>query len=156
MKPIAFTCTETLPLTPEDIAEQILDVTKWPAFRGYGPIPGIKSAEFEARTRLVVGSRIRVTNLDDSFHVEEIVEWQPNRRLQLQMGNFSKPLSGLATGFLEMWEFEQVGNETRVIRSFELNAKSMLTKPLLWIISFFLKQAIGRHLTEMKRAGTTA
>ena len=59
MKPIAFTCTETLPLTPEDIAEQILDVTKWPAFRGYGPIPGIKSAEFETRTRLVVGSRIQ-------------------------------------------------------------------------------------------------
>ena len=152
MKPIAFTCTETLPLTPEDIAEQILDVTKWPAFRGYGPIPGIKSAEFEARTRLVVGSRIRVTNLEDSFHVEEIVEWQPNRRLQLQMGNFSKPLSGLATGFVERWEFERVGNETKVTRSFELNAKSMLTKPLIWFISFFLKQAIVRHLSEMKRA----
>jgi len=155
MKPIAFTCRETFPSPPEDIAQQILDVTKWPTFRGYGPIPGIKSAEFEARTLIVVGSRIRVTNLDGSFHVEEIVEWQPNRRLQLRMGNFSKPLSGLATGFLEMWEFERVGNETKVIRSFELTAKSMRTKPLLWFISFFLKQAIGRHLAEMKHTVPT-
>jgi hypothetical protein len=87
MKPITFACHETLPLASEKIAEQILDVAKWPDFRGYGPIPGIKSAEFETRTPNVVGSRIRVTNLDGSSHVEEIVEWQPERRLQLQMGD---------------------------------------------------------------------
>ncbi len=127
-------------------------MTTGPAFRGYGPIPGIKSAEFETRTRGVLGTRIRVTNLDGSSHVEEIAEWHPNRRLQLQMGTFSKPLSGLATGFLETWEFERVGNETKVTRSFELNAKSVLTKPVLWFISFFLKRAIGRHLTQMKHA----
>jgi hypothetical protein len=152
MKPISFSCHETLPLTPKEIAEQILNVAKWPDFRGYGPIPGIKSAEFETRTPNVVGTRIRVTNLDGSSHVEEIMEWQPDRRLRLQMGNFSKPLSRLATAFVETWEFEQVGNETKVARSFELNAKSMLTKPVLWVISFFLKRAIARHLTEIEQA----
>ena len=152
MKPITFACHETLPLAPEEIAEQILDVAKWPDFRGYGPIPGIKSAEFETRTPNVIGSRIRVTNLDGSSHVEEIVEWQPDRRLQLQIENFSKPLSRLATRYVETWEFERVGNETKVSRSFELNAKSMVTKPVLWIISFFLKRAIARHLTEIKHA----
>lgn len=150
MKPITFALHDTLPLSPEGIAEQILDVAKWPDFHGYGPIPGIKSAEFETRTPNVVGSRIRVTNLDGSTHVEEIVEWQPNRRLQLQMGNFSKPLSRLATRFVETWDFERVGNETKVARSFELNAKSMLTKPVLWFISFLLKRAIARHLRDMK------
>jgi hypothetical protein len=128
MKPITFACHETLPLAPEEIAEQILDVAKWPDFRGYGPIPGIKSAEFETRTPNVIGSRIRVTNLDGSNHVEEIVEWQPDRRIQLQMGNFSKPLSRLAASFVETWEFERVGNETKVARSFELNANSMLAR----------------------------
>lgn len=152
MKPITFACHETIPLAPEEIAEQILDVAKWPDFRGYGPIPGIKSAVFETRTPNVVGSRIRVTNLDGSSHVEEIVEWQPDRRLQLQMGNFSKPLSNLATSFVETWEFERVGDETKATRSFELNAKSMVTKPVLWFISFFLKRAIARHLTEIKHA----
>ena len=156
MKPITFTCHETLPLAPEEIAQQILDVAKWPDFRGYGPIPGIKSAEFETRTPNVVGSRIRVTNLDGSSHVEEIVQWEPDRRLQLQMGDFSKPLSRLAASFVETWEFERVCNETKAIRSFELNAKSALAKLVLWFISFFLKRAIVRHLTEIKHAAKEA
>jgi hypothetical protein len=150
MKPITFACHETLPLAPEEVAEQILDVAKWPDFRGYGPIPGIKWAEFETRTTNVVGSRIRVTNLGGSTHVEVIVEWQPDRRLQLQMGNFSKPLSRLAASFVETWEFERVGNETKVARSFELNPKSALATPVLWLISFFLKRAIARHLRDLK------
>lgn len=152
MKSIVFTCHEIVQLAPTEIAEQILDVAKWPEFRGYGPIPGIKSADFEMRTPNVVGSRIRVTNLDGSTHVEEIVEWQPDHRLQLQMGNFSKPLSRLATFFVETWDFERGGNETKVARSFELNSRSILTKPILWLISIFLKRAIARHLTEIKHA----
>jgi hypothetical protein len=61
MKPITFTCEETLPLAPEDIARQILDLTKWPDFHGYGPIPGIQGAGFdvqhlrEMRTSAVAG-----------------------------------------------------------------------------------------------------
>ena len=90
-------------MTPDEIAQQILDVTKWPDFQGYGPIPGIKTAEFEVRTANAVGSRLRVTNLDGSTHVEEIVVWRPDERLQLHMQNFSPPLSRLATGFVETW-----------------------------------------------------
>ncbi len=152
MKPIVFACHEMLPVAPEEIAGQILDVAKWPDFRGYGPIPGIKSAEFETRTPNVVGSRIRVKNLDGSSHVEEIVEWQPDRRLQLRMGTFSKPLSRLATDFFETWEFDRIGQDIRAVRSFEMHAKSALAKPVLWLISFFLKRAIARHLTEIKQA----
>ena len=149
MKPITFACKATLSLTPENIARQILDVTKWPDFQGYGPIPGIKTAEFEIRTTNVVGSRIRVTNLDSSTHVEEIVVWRPDERLQLHMQNFSPPLSRMATDFVETWEFQRVGNETKVLRSFEINAKSIATWPVLWLISFVLKRAIDRHLLQI-------
>ena len=149
MKPITFVCKATLPLAPEDIANQILDVAKWPDFLGYGPIPGIKTAEFEIRTANIVGSRIRVTNLDGSTHAEEIVEWQPDQRLQLQMQDFSPPLSRLATGFIETWEFQRVGNDTKVLRSFEMNAKSIAAWPVLWLISIILKRAIARHLNEI-------
>ncbi len=150
MKPITFTCPETLPLAPEEIAEQILDLAKWPEFHGWGPIPGIRTAEFEVRTPNIVGTRIRVTNLDGSTHVEEIVEWQPDRRLQLRMGEFSAPLSRLATEFVETWDFERKDDKTKVMRSFEMHAKSMAAWPILWVISFLLKKAIARHLQEMK------
>src|ERR1700730_15540548 len=101
MRPITFSCKATLPLAPEDIARQILDLTKWPEFHGYGPIPGIKVAEFEVQTPGIVCSRIRVTSGDGSSHIEQIVEWEPYHRLRLEMKEFSAPLSGLATGFEE-------------------------------------------------------
>jgi hypothetical protein len=60
------------------------------------------------------------------------------------------PLSRLATGFEETWEFKRTGNETHTTRSFRLHAKSVLARLLLWMISFFLKWTIVRHLREMK------
>ena len=151
MTPISFSCKDTLSLAPEDIARQILDLSKWPEFKGYGPIPGIKTAVFDTQTLGVVGTRIRVTNLDGSSHVEEIVEWHPDRRVRLEFKEFSPPLSRLATTFEEIWDFERLEGQTRVIRSFRHHAKSRLARCLLWMMSFLLKRAIARHLREMRQ-----
>jgi len=150
MKPITFSCQATLDLAPAEIAGQILDLTKWPDFHGYGPIPGIRVAEFDVQTTGVVGTRIRVTNLDGSAHIEEITDWQPEHRLRLEMKEFSPPLSRWATTFVEIWEFERVEGGTKVTRTFQLYAKSKWARTLLWAISFFLKRAAVRHLHEMK------
>jgi hypothetical protein len=150
VKPITFACEETLALPPERIAGQVLDLSRWPEFRGYGVLPGIRSAEFEARTSEVVGTRIRVTNTDGSTHVEEVVEWEPGRRLRLRMGGFSPPLSRLTTGFVETWEFGPAEGGTRVVRSFELNAQSGVTRPLLGLISILLRRAVARHLRQLR------
>jgi hypothetical protein len=150
MKPITFTCAETVPLAPEEVAGQILDPANWPGFTGYGPLPGISAAEFEARTPAVIGTRIRVTNTDGSSHVEEVVEWEPGRRLRLDMAAFSPPLSRLATRFEEVWEFEPLDAGTRVARSFRVYPKSSLARPVLWLISLLLRRAIARHLRQMR------
>jgi hypothetical protein len=150
MQPITFTCGAMLPLAPEEIARQILDVGNWPKFHGCWPIPGIKAAEFEVRMPDVVGSRIHVTNTDGSSHVEKIIEWQPDRRLRIQMSEFSPPLSHLATYFEETWEFQRIGGETNVIRTFELHSKSTPARLLLRVIAIFLKKAIVRQLWEMR------
>jgi hypothetical protein len=156
MKPITFACTDTLPLTPEEIAGQILDVANWPGFTGYGVLPGIKEAAFETHTPAVVGTRIKVTNTDGSSHVEEVVEWEPQRRLRLDMKDFSPPLSRLASRFEELWEFEPLGGGSRVTRSFKLHPKSLLAWPVLWLISFLLKRAIARHLRQMREKPAAA
>ncbi|WP_165253498.1 SRPBCC family protein [Paludisphaera soli] len=152
MKPVSFSCRETLPCPPERIARLILDLSLWPQFRGYGVLPGIKSAEFERQTPEIVGTRIRVANTDGSTHVEEIVEWDPQRRLMLRMGDFSPPLSRLATHFEESWDFSPAVDETQVVRSFELQPMSARARPVLWMISLFLKRAIDGHLREMREA----
>lgn len=150
MRPIRFSCEETLQPLPAELAEGILDLANWTSFQGFGFLPGIKSAEFEVRTPGVVGSRIRVTNTDGSRHVEEIVEWNPNHRLRLHMGSFSAPLSHLATSFEEEWEFQRMDQATRVTRSFVLHATSAFTRPFLWLISVLLKRAIARNLRQMR------
>jgi len=150
MKPITFECNQSLPLAPEAIAEQILDLKRWPDFRGYGPLPGIKTAEFELRTPNVVGSRIRVINTDGSRHMEQIVEWQPTSRLRLHMHEFAAPLSHLAVEFFETWSFQGGRDETQVCRTFELWPRSNFTRPALWMISLLLRRAIDRHLEEMR------
>lgn len=152
MKPICFCCRESLPLRADEIAALILDVANWPDFTGYGVIPGIQAAQFEVQTPGLVGSRFRVMNTDGSSHVEEIIEWQPDRRLRIRMQDFSAPLSRLATHFEETWEFQSVGDKTQVTRLFQMHAKSALTRPFLWVISLFLKRAIARNLRQMAAA----
>jgi Polyketide cyclase / dehydrase and lipid transport len=150
MRPIRFSCADTLALSPADIAGHVLDLANWTGFKGYAVLPGIRAAEFEVRTPDVVGSRIRVTNTDGSSHVEEVVEWQPGHSLRLRMKEFSPPLSRLATEFEESWAFERTDSATRVTRSFELHPKSAIARPALWLISLLLKRAIARNLREMR------
>jgi len=148
--PVTFECQTTIALTGQQISEQILDLSRWPEFSGYGPLPGIKSAEFAERTADVVGTRIQVQNNDGSRHVEQITEWDPERTLCLQFGDFTPPLSVLADKFVERWEFQAVGTQTDVTRSFELHARSWLFRPIFQIVALFLRRAIARHLNAMR------
>ena len=87
MKPITFSCAETLSIAPDGVARHILAVSKWPEFKGYFVLPGIKVAEFEFKTPGIVGSRIRGVN--------------------------TAPLSRLGTGIEETWDFKRNGNDLR-------------------------------------------
>lgn len=150
MKPIQFTCHAVISRPAENIAAQILDLDRWPEFAGYGPLPGIRRAEFEVRTPDVVGTRIRVTNRDGSTHIEEIVEWEPRRVVRLRMGEFSPPVSRLATSFDETWRFSERESETHVAREFALHPKTWAARPILWLIGRLLKKAVERHLAQIR------
>ena len=152
MTPVTFSCEATLPLAADAVMQQILDVNEWPGFTGYGPIPRIKEARFEVQTPEVVGSRIRVINSDGSSHVEEIVLWQPPRRLALVMSGFSPPLSRLASHFEESWDLEPIASGTHVQRKFALHAKSLVGRIALVPISWLLRRAVQRHMRQMQAA----
>jgi hypothetical protein len=151
MKPITFSCEARWNIDPQDIARQILDVSRWREFQGYGVLPGIKNAEFEVETPVVVGSRIRVVSTDGSTHVEEIVEWRPDRRIVMHMKEFSAPMSRFATRIEETRDFERIDGATTVARSFKMYPTSALTRPILWLISILLKRAIARNLRQMRQ-----
>lgn len=149
MSPVVFSREALVPQAPAAIAASILDLARWPEFTGWGFLPGIRAAAFEVRTPEVVGTRIRVTNTDGSSHVEQIVEWDPARRVRLELSGFSPPLSRLATRFDETWELEPAGDRTRVVRAFALHPRSAAARVALWMIARALERAVARHLRQM-------
>jgi hypothetical protein len=146
-------CEREVGLPAEVFFERILDVERWPSFRGFGPIPGIRSARFRRRTPELVGSEIEVVNLDGSAHVEEVVAWRPPHSLVMRMSGFSPPLAGLASHFVETWTLEPRGGATRVTRSFELFASGWRGRLVLPLVAWLLGRAAARHLRETDAAG---
>lgn len=149
MNPIRITSQATIPLSPEEICAEIADLSRWPEFDGYGLLPGIKMAEYEERTADMVGSRIRVENRDGSTHVEAIKAWEVGRRIVMELGEFSPPLSHIATHFVEEWGFHEQEQGTLVTRQFQLYPQRLLTRPPLWLIGRLFRRAIDQHLADM-------
>lgn len=149
MKPIAFFCEVLIPKSGEEISLEIANMDNWTDFTGYGLLPGIKEAKYEKRTEDMVGSRISVCNLDGSTHIEEIYKWNPSEELGLKLMEFSPPLNRIATHFLEEWEFKAVNEGTIAKRSFELYAKSQVSRPFLWLISLMFRRAMKKHTTQI-------
>jgi hypothetical protein len=145
-------CQREVKLPAEVCFARILDVERWPSFRGFGPIPGIRSARFRRRTPEVVGSEIEVVNLDGSSHVEEVVEWRAPSRIVMRMAGFSPPLAGLASHFVETWSLAPSAGGTRVTRRFELVAASWRGRLVLPVIAWLLGRASARHLRELDAA----
>ena len=152
MLSIRVVCSARLKPSPGEIAAQILDLDRWLEFRGYGPLPGIRAAQFEKQTSEVVGTRIRVLNTDGSLHVEEVVVWEPETHLQLRLEDFSPPMSRLARHMVEDWRFSLVEGGTQVSRSMEIVPRHFWTWPLLWCISWLLRGALRRHLQQMAQS----
>ena len=152
MTPIVFHCTAVIPAGASTICSRIADTTRWSDFRGYGILPGIKCADYETKTREMVGSRIRVCNTDGSGHVEEIVTWVDGSAVGVRLQEFVPPLSHLATHIDEAWSFQPEGSATRVTRTMHLYPRRSFTRPALWLISLLLRKAIALNLTEMADA----
>lgn len=148
-RPVSFACTATIAATPEALLAEILDLSRWPEFTGWGPLPGIASARFRARRAGEVGTEIAVTNVDGSTHVERITRWSPTDGAELTMSDFSRPLSRLATHFVETWSFAAIGGETRVTRGFVLHPTGQFARGALVVIGAMLERAVARHLSRM-------
>jgi hypothetical protein len=147
---VTFNVQIPLQIAPEDLFLHTLELSDWPSFKGYGPLPGIQEATFLKRTQDISGSIIRVQNTDGSTHEEHIIEWDPPKRLVIHFQQFSPPLSYLADHFIEQWVVQNDHAETPTLhRSFELVPKHSWTVLPLWLISLLLRRAIKQHTQEI-------
>lgn len=145
MSSLKISVSSRLEISPEKVFQEILLTENWESFRGFGPLPGIKQAQFTTQTPEVVGSKIKVVNSDGSSHVETITNWQKPHSIDMHLSEFSPPLAYFASHFTERWQI----SDTVVVRSMTLHAKSIATVPILWLIGIFLKRALLSHTKEI-------
>ncbi len=126
----------------QEICAALLDVARWPEFKGYSFLPAVAKADFETKTPEVVGSRIRVQNTDGSAHVEEIIAWDTSNGVALKLRDFTPPLKHLASHFIEAWVFRPAATGTNISRSMAMYPKGPLGWLLLFPISRLMKKAL--------------
>jgi len=117
MKPITLKVKETHQSAPSVLAERILNPGRDRNFVGQDESPGILSATVEQRPAEVIGTRTRVTTDEGTSYIEEIVEWEPDKRVSVEVKEFSDSMASARFRFIESWEFERIDDKTKVIRS---------------------------------------
>jgi len=146
---ITFVCEQELFIHPSKIFDKMSDVSTWNTFDGYFLLPGIERAEYEVETEEMVGSVIRLHNSDGSTHTETIVEWSVPNRIRLRLGEFSPPLSRLATHFDETWTFEGRAGRQFARREFVMRARSAAAKIPLYLIAHMMRRAVANHFKKI-------
>ncbi len=150
-----FTTVSTNPASPEANFTFVTNLENWPTFTGFGPLPGIRRAT--ANAPLALGTRVRVENTDNSVHQEIVTAFEPGRRYAVRM-EVVPPASWLMRHIDEELLLEPVEAGTRVHRRFTTVARSWLTAPVVWFITFFLlKPAVLKHdaVAAQALAGST-
>lgn len=149
MRPIEIRVTGRTTQSPVEICEAALDMDRWSEFQGYMMIPGIAEAHFEKKTPEVVGSRIRVHNKDGSSHVEEILEWDPTRKVVFRFQAFGSPLKYLASHFIETWLFSPAPNATVITRQMTMHPNGISGWLLLFPVSRMMKRAFEKNKHQL-------
>jgi len=149
LNPIEITTNGFVNKTPNDICSILLDTNRWSEFEGYSILPGIEKAEFEKRTAEVVGSRIKTRNTDGSSHVEEIIEWDVNKKVVFKFQEFNSPLKNFATHFIEEWNFLAKDEGTEIERSMKMYPKHVMAWLILKPISILMKKALEKNLMQL-------
>ncbi|MCA9245308.1 MAG: hypothetical protein KDA32_15235 [Phycisphaerales bacterium] len=150
--PITFECRHQTTVSLAEIVDNILVLENWTTFTGWGPLPGIRAATFDSRTPELVGTKFRVVSTNGDQHTETITRWEPGRLLETRMADFPRSLRWMATHFIERWitegDLARDGHHT-VVRQFEMFPTSGMTRPLLRMIGFMMRQAVNRHSTAV-------
>jgi hypothetical protein len=148
---ITFTVEVKYFQEPRYIFDSFMQIEKWNDFKGFGIIPGIKTANFIVKSESIKGSIIRVENTDGSSHKEEILAFEIDKYLKIKLYDFTKPLSYFSTHFLEEWALKKMEDGYKIERSMTLFSKGKISRFILKVISLILKRAIQKHTEYVVR-----
>jgi ribosome-associated toxin RatA of RatAB toxin-antitoxin module len=139
---------------PEKVFDFAIAVTTLPkVFKGYGVIPGIRSAEIVGGGEMREGAIRRVINSDNSVIDEEIIQLtRPTKQTYKLMGGFKPPFSFLVRSGGGDWTFTPSHDSTTITWAFYFELTSPLAYPLMgFIMSAYFQKAQQHCLAEIKK-----
>lgn len=119
-------------------------------FRGFGPIPAIRSIEYLPGSTPNIGGRRTVTLADGSTLDEEVLAYSPPHGHAYRVSGFPPPLSRLTREARGAWTFEPATTGTRLSWHYTYE----LTSPLAWpagvvVVKVLMRGAMQRALREI-------
>lgn len=131
----------------------LTDVANLSEFVGFGPIPGIREAKWENEDGIRLGAIRTVVNTDGTQHREEVVGYDPPRRIEDRIFDVTSPLRHLAKDIRDEFVFETVEDGTRIVRTFSVEPKNRLAVPVVSMMAkTALRPALLRHLEALEAA----
>ena len=139
----------TFQAAPEAVFALGLDPLRFPAaFRGFGPIPSIRSITLHATP--AVGSTRELENSDGSRPQERITALEPPHRHAYTLSGLSAPFSWLVLAGHADWTFIAVAKNTVVEWRYRFDLTSPLAWPIAWpLLTLFMTAAMQRCLAAM-------
>ena len=98
-----------------------------------------------------MGSIIKVINSDGSRHIEEIIHWDVDKKIEIQFYDFHSPLQYFASHFIETWEFNKVGDVTDMTRTMTMYPKGLLGWIFLKPLSLLMKKSFENNLIHLNQ-----
>ena len=138
--------------TPETVFAFAADAARFPAtFRGYGPIPSIRTITLHAPP--AVGSTRELENSDGSRPLERITAFEPPHVHAYVLSGLNPPFKWLVRAGHADWTFAPSGEGTDVAWRYRFELTNPLAWPIAWpLLQGFFRTAMDRCLDAMARA----
>jgi hypothetical protein len=127
------------------------DAARFPGtFRGYGPIPSIRTITPHAPP--AVGSTRELENSDGSRPLERITAFEPPSRHAYVLSGLRAPFSWLVRCGHAEWSFAPAAAGTEVAWRYRFELTNPLAWPIAWpLLHGFFRTAMNRCLDAMAR-----
>ena len=137
--------------SPPKVWALMTDLDAMTDFSGYGPIPGIKRAEWLTGNGTNVGSVRRIENTDGSSHREEVMAVEPRRLLVDRIHALDSPLRFLVSEATDRFELAEEGDGTRLVRRFRFELRTALAWPITLVFRPLFRRALRRQHDAMEK-----
>jgi hypothetical protein len=136
MSLLSATVKTTVTANQADAFEHIVPIDLTSIFKGYGPLPSVKGTQDQVGDWDTAG-QTRTVQLSDNSSVQELLtKYEHPHYFSYTVSNFTSLLRFLATSANGEWWFS-VGTlgQTNIKWRYKFNARSVLTIPVLWLIT---------------------